>query len=122
MRITRRRVVQVTLAGAIVAAAVYVLRPKAIAVETALATRAPMRATVDAEGRTTVRDRFAVAAPVAGRLKRLAVREGDRVVSGQVVAWIAPLPLDAQTRRQAEARLVAAQALRHEAEDRKSVV
>lgn len=114
MRVTRRRMSLAALAAVALAAGGYALRPKPVEVETALATREPMRVTIDAEGRTSVRDRFTLAAPVAGRVRRLAVREGDRVVPGQVLAWIAPLPLDASAHEQAEARLVAAQAAARE--------
>ena len=118
MRITRRRVI---VSAAVVAAAagiVYLMRPKPIEVETAFASRGPMRATVDAEGRTSVRDRYAVAAPVTGRLRRIALHEGDAITAAQVVAWIAPMPLDAPSRQQGQARLLGAQAALREAEVR----
>jgi HlyD family secretion protein len=102
--------------GVIVLAVVaYMMRPSVLEVDTAVARRGPMRATVDEDGRTRVRDRFVITAPVAGRLRRLMLREGLVIQPGEVVAWIAPLPLDASARRQAEARLVSAGALASEA-------
>ena len=118
MRVTRRRVIVSGVLLAAVGGTVYVMRPKPVEVETALASRGPMRATVDAEGRTSVRDRFTVAAPVTGRLRRIALHEGDAITLGQVVAWIAPMPLDAPSRQQGEARLLGAQAALREAEVR----
>ena len=113
---TKRRIITWTILGAAGAAFVaYALRPDVIAVDTARAVRGPMRVTVDAEGRTRVRERYVVAAPVTGRVRRIALNEGDAVRAGQVIAWIAPLPLDALTREQATARLSAAEALRSEA-------
>lgn len=112
-----------TIAGVFLlvgAAAAYALRPDVIEVETALVDRAPMRVTIDEDGRTRVRNRFVIAAPVAGRLERLALREGDEVAAGQVVARIAPLPLDSSTNRIANARLRSAEALRSEADSRVS--
>jgi HlyD family secretion protein len=48
-----------------------VLRPAPIAVETARAERGLLQETVDAEGKTQVRDRFVVAADVDGRIDYL---------------------------------------------------
>jgi HlyD family secretion protein len=110
-----------TIAGALVlllGIVAYALRPEVIDVETGVATRGPMRVTVDEDGRTRVRSRFVIAAPVAGRLQRLTLREGDQVSQGQTVALIAPLPLDSATRQVASARLRSAEALRSEAASR----
>jgi HlyD family secretion protein len=113
---TKRRILTLSiLAVAAVAFAAYAFRPDVFAVDTALVARGPMRVTVDAEGKTQVRDRFVVAAPVSGRIRRITLDEGDELRAGQVVAWIAPLPLDALTREQALARVQAAEALRREA-------
>ena len=100
------------LVGAIVA---YALRPEVIAVEASTIDRGPMRVTVDEDGRTRVRDRFVITAPTSGRLERITLREGTPITAGQVVAYIAPLPLDVTTRRQAEARLNSSEALTMEA-------
>ena len=110
-----------TIAGALallLGVVAYALRPEVIDVETGVATREPMRVTVDEDGRTRVRNRFVIAAPVAGRLQRLTLREGDQVSKGQTVAWIAPVPLDSATRQVAVARLQSAEALRSEAASR----
>jgi len=112
-----------TIAGALVLLSVgvaYALRPEVVDVETGVATRGPLRVTVDEDGRTRVRNRFVIAAPVAGRLQRLTLREGDQVSQGQIVAWIAPLPLDSAARQVATARLRSAEALRSEAASRVS--
>lgn len=91
----------------VVTAVGYALRPQVIDVDTSSVVRGPMRVTIDEEGRTRVRSRFVIAAPVAGRLERIKLREGDRISSGQTVALIAPLPLDSSSRRIAIARLEA---------------
>ena len=100
---------------AVLGTATYLMRPRVVDVETGRARRGPLRVTVDEDGRTRVRDRFVITAPVTGRLQRLVVREGMTIRPGEVVAWIAPLPLDASARRQAEARLESARALAAEA-------
>ncbi len=83
------------IAGALVVAALVAvsmaLPASAIEVDTAAVARGAMRVTVDEEGRTRLRDRYIVAAPVAGRIERLAVKEGDRVTAGQEI-WRASSP------------------------------
>jgi HlyD family secretion protein len=52
-------------------------------------------------------------APIAGRLRRIALREGDAVQAGQALALIEPLPsplLDERSRGEQQARAAAAQA------------
>ena len=51
-------------------------------VDVAVVSRDAMTVTVDGEGKTRVRDRYVVAAPVAGRLRRILLRRGDAVKSG----------------------------------------
>ncbi|HEV2132344.1 MAG TPA: efflux RND transporter periplasmic adaptor subunit, partial [Longimicrobiaceae bacterium] len=94
------------------------LRPAPLPVEVGRVIRGPLEVTVDAEGRTRVRDRYRIAAPTSGRLERIAVREGEVVELGAVIARLAPVPLDPQTATQARARLAGAQALEQEASTR----
>ena len=117
-RVSKRAMSIVLIGVGLVAFGAYLMRPKVLDVETAAVRRAPLKETVDAEAKTRVHDRFVVAAPVTGHLKRLAVREGTPIARGQVVAWIAPVPLDETTRRQAEARVASAVALASEASSR----
>lgn len=89
------------------------LWPETVPVETAEATRGPLMVTVDEEGRTRVRDRFVVAAPVAGRILRIELEPGDTVRAGDSVAQLrpeAPALLDARSRAEAEAALASARA------------
>lgn len=83
----------------------YTLRPTPVPVELATAGRGPLRVTIDEEGRTRVRDRYVVVAPVAGRVARIAVDEGAAVSRGTVVAQVSAAPLDPRTREEAAARL-----------------
>lgn len=92
--------------------------PRPVSVDVTEATRGPMRVTADGLGQTRVRDRFVVAAPVSGHLQRIALRVGDPITAGQIVATVdpaAPIPLDARTRAEVGARLAAARALAAEA-------
>ncbi|WP_041661392.1 efflux RND transporter periplasmic adaptor subunit [Acaryochloris marina] len=79
-------------------------RPTPIAVDLGQVQRGPLQVTVDAEGKTRVRNRFTIAAPVAGRLARIDLDPGDPVQSGAVVARIDPLPLTTKV-KEAQARL-----------------
>ncbi len=76
------------------------LRPTPTKVDVTAVSREAMTVTVDGEGKTRVRDRYVVAAPVAGRLRRIALHRGDTVKSGQLIAQIDPLPLSPLDPRQ----------------------
>ncbi len=101
-----RWIVGLSLVG-FVAAIAWWLRPEPLALDLAVAVRGPLRQSLHAEGKTRVRDRYVVAAPVTGRLDRTHVRVGDSVVAGAVLASLAPTPLDLRSRRQAEAQVAA---------------
>jgi HlyD family secretion protein len=105
------------LAGLVLAALVaWALWPVPLVVETAAVARGPLQVTVEEDGVMRVRERYAVSAPVGGRLLRVALEEGDGVMPGQVVARIAAAPLDARTTEQARARVDAAGAAVRQAE------
>ena len=92
----------------------WALRPQAVAVETAEAVRGAFEQTVSDDGKTRVRERYVVSAPLAGRLERIALRAGDAVEKGQVLALLtptAPAFLDARTSRELQGRIGAVQAL-----------
>lgn len=84
------------------------LRPQPIPVETGRVTEGTLRTTIDEEGRTRIRQRFTVFAPVAGQLRRIPFKAGHPVHAGEtVVAVLDPLPsslLDPRSRSLAEAR------------------
>ena len=109
MKLARRGVLWGTAGLAAVALFAYSLRPRPIPVETATAARGLLRVTIDEEGRTRVRDRYIVAAPVAGRVARIALEEGAPVTRGLVVARLSAAPLDPRAREQAQARRRAAE-------------
>ncbi len=86
--------------------------PKPVLVEIAKVQVGQLQSTVTEEGKTRVKQRFLVTAPLAGRLRRITLDPGDAVSAGDtVVAVIEPLPpalLDARSRSLAEARRDAA--------------
>jgi HlyD family secretion protein len=91
----------------------YALWPAGVPVEVGRAERGPLRVTVDEDGKTRIRDRYVVSAPLTGRLVRIALRPGDEVKAGQtVLATVEPRDpelLDASARAAAEARVKAAE-------------
>lgn len=118
-----RRWVKRVLLGAggtaIAGALVYGWLPKPVVVDSATAHYAPLEVTVDADGRTRVRDRFVVSAPLGGTLARIELDPGDTVVANAVVARLQPpdpAMLDDRTRVAAEARLTAALAHQRQAD------
>ncbi len=107
------RIVKITLVGLLVAAAiVWGYWPRPILVDVAAVRVAPLEVSVEEEGRTRVKDRFVISAPVSGHAQRLELRVGDAVSRTQPVARLEPLRsevLDPRRRAQAEARVAAAQ-------------
>ena len=121
--LTDRRIwLSVVIIGGLASVALW---PRTIAVDVARVARGPLVVTIDEEGRTRVRDRFVVAAPVTGRLLRIELDPGDRVERGAIVARLQPEPpalLDARTQAEAVAAVDSAQAaLEHaRAEERRA--
>lgn len=93
-------------------------RPRPVLVETAQVVRGRFEAVVEEDGRTRVRDRYVVSAPVAGRVLRLVARAGDAVAHGDLLAEILAAPsalLSPRARREAEERVGAAEAMLQQA-------
>jgi len=111
-----RRALAVVAGLALLALLGVLFRPRPVEVDVAAVVRAPLRVTVDEEGKTRIEPRYVVAAPVTGRLEAVTLREGDPVALGQVVARIFPSPLDPRVHDQAEAALRAARASKQEAD------
>ena len=105
-----RRGIVALLALIIVAGIAWVLRPKSLAVETAVAAPRAMRVTVDADALTRVNAHFTVTAPLSGLVQRLSLHEGDLVRAGSVVAVMSTAPTHPEERVAAAARLDAARA------------
>lgn len=116
MTIKRMSIALAALAAA--ALLVYAALPSPIEVDLAPVVEGPMQVSVDDQGETRVIDRYTLSAPVAGRLMRIALREGEAVGEGQLLARIAPLPLSTREYDEGSARVAAAEALQREAEER----
>src|SRR3990167_1213737 len=68
----------VLLLGALLA---WAFAPRPQEVEVAAVVQGRFEAGIDEDARTRLRDRYAVSAPLAGRLERMALREGDAVLA-----------------------------------------
>jgi HlyD family secretion protein len=111
---TRKLWISAGLGGAaLIAGFVWAFRPQPVPVETAEVRQGLFEQTVDEDGKTRVRERYVVSAPVAGRLARVRVKAGDAVRAGAAVAELspaAPAMIDARTARELSERIGAAAA------------
>jgi HlyD family secretion protein len=91
----------------------WALAPRPVAVEAAAAAAGRFERSIDEDGKTRVTDRYVLAAPLAGRVARSTLHEGDEVKAGDVVARITPVLsplLDERSRSELGARAQAAEA------------
>lgn len=95
------------------------LWPKPVLIETGVVARGPLTVRVSEEGKTRVRNRYVVAAPIAGKMRRVPLKAGDEVVAGEtLLTTIEPIAaplLDPRARIQAEAAVSMQEASRKQA-------
>jgi len=119
--VTRARLVRYGLMTAIVASLLLVaMRPSPRRVDTATLVKGTVVSTIEAEGRTRVRDRYVIAAPIAAQARRLELQPGDAVARGDVVAMLDPLSpaaLDPRSLSEAQSRAAAAESRRQAASE-----
>ena len=99
-------------AALLVALIIAGLWPKPTPVESARAILGPLRTAITEEGKTRIKNRYLVSAPVNGHLRRISLKAGDAVEAGRtIVAIIDPVSsamLDARGHASATARRDAA--------------
>jgi len=82
--------------------------PRPVPVETARVARGRLRVTVNEEGKTRIKQRYVVSAPVTGHLRRISFKAGADVEAGTtmlaVIDPLAPALLDARHHALAEAQ------------------
>lgn len=103
----------------LVALVAWGLWPKPVIIETGVVARGPLTVRVSEEGKTRVRNRYIVAAPVAGKMRRVPLKPGDEVKAGETLLTaiepaVTPL-LDPRARAQAEALVSMREASRKQA-------
>lgn len=112
----------IILSLGIIVALIYFTQqaPKQV-VASAKVVRAPITQILSVEGKTHIKQRYQLTAPVVGELSRVNLDVGDYVTRGQVVAEIRPTTpalLDVRSHRQAQASIAAAQARLESAKQR----
>jgi HlyD family secretion protein len=114
MRVIVRRLLLLLFLAALAGAIAYGLWPQPVEADLAKVVRGSIRETVDQDGKTRIRERYVVSAPLAGRLSRIELDSGDQVDAGDtILASIEPRDpdlLDARARKEAEAAVKAAEA------------
>src|SRR5258708_991077 len=109
-----RKLIPYLIGLVIVAAIVYALWPKPIPVDMQSVARGPLEVTVDEEGKTRIKERYVVSAPLTGRLRRITMHAGDPVEAGKTLLAVIepsdPALLDARAGAEAMARVNAAEA------------
>lgn len=97
------------------------LWPQPVVVEVGWVERGPLTVRVAEEGRTRIRNRYVVSAPVTGTMRRVALKPGDPVEAGVTVLTViepAAVPLvDPRARAQAEAAVAGREAARRQLEE-----
>ncbi len=114
---TRRRLAFWLPMGLTTAAVIgWLLWPRAVPVDFAVATIRPLEVSVGDDGEARVKDVYVVSAPVAGLMRRITLKAGDEVVANETVtARLEPSDpafLDERSEAAGRAAVVAAEAAR----------
>jgi HlyD family secretion protein len=109
-----RRLILLAILLAVGAGLTWAFWPRPIAVETAAIAARDISVMVEEEGKSRIREVFAVSAPIAGQVLRIDLHPGDKVVKDETVVVslrpAAPGLLDARLKRVAEAAAASARA------------
>jgi HlyD family secretion protein len=110
------------VAAAIVVGLGYAFVPEPVDADLITVQRGDVIVTVDEDGKTRIREKYIVSAPLNGRILRISLEPGDPVVAGKTLLTMIeprdPELLDARTVAQTEAQVKAAEAIWRQAEPR----
>jgi HlyD family secretion protein len=110
-----RKIIYILVFIALMAALlVWAFSPRAVPVEMAKASEGHFELSVEEYGKTRVRERYTVSAPLAASVARISLREGDSIQAGAVLASLTPVlspMLDARTLQEQTARVETADAM-----------
>lgn len=109
----KQKLIWVAVGLAVLALLIWALLPNPREVETALVTQGRFERAVQEDGKTRLRDRYQVSAPLSGHLARMTLKQGDDVAQNAPVAklWPSTSPLlDARSRAEQLAANAALQA------------
>jgi len=104
--------VTVAVVAALVIGLAWAFAPRPVEVELAPVVQGRFETTIDEDAKTRLAERYRVSAPLAGRLARITLKEGDAVDVDTALAQLTPvLPamLDERTLREVRARVASAQ-------------
>lgn len=89
-KLSRAHWVWIGAGGALTLFFIWMLWPRAQAIDIAVINRGEVIREITDEGRTRIHDVFVIATPVGGELQRIELEPGDEVARGQVVAGLSP--------------------------------
>lgn len=115
---TSKRILLILLGALLIGVLVWSFRPQPVLVELAEVSEGKFEQTIEEDGKTRVRERYVVSAPLAGKMQRITLKAGDSVKEGDTVAVIAPSApglLDARTERELGERVGSAEATQQRA-------
>lgn len=101
----------VAVVALLISALAWAFAPRPQEVEVAGVIEGPFEQYIEEDGRTQVRERYTVSAPLAARLQRISLHVGDPVAKGDVVAWLLPVTpslQDSRMTRENQAKVAAA--------------
>jgi HlyD family secretion protein len=108
-----RRASLVVVAALVVGAIAYGFWPRPVDVDLGAVSKGPMRVTVDEEGKTRIRERYVVSAPLGGTLLRVQLKAGHPVTADNtILAMLEPSDpafLNVREKAEAEARVKGAE-------------
>ena len=113
MKIPRKLLSWVVAALALALLTWAALREPVQMVSVATVARGALEQSFLEEGKTRLKQRYVVTAPLAGQVRRITLQPGDTVHTGQVLAQIEPVSaslLDARARSQAQAEVAGSEA------------
>lgn len=118
--LVRKIILWLVIAG-VASLVVMALQERPVEVEAGTVARGPLTVYVSEEGKTRVRNRYIVAAPVGGSMQRVTLKPGDAVKAGETILTriepgISPL-LDVRAKTEAQARVNGATAGRSRAQE-----
>lgn len=108
-----RRLISILAAAALAGLVIWAFLPQPVPVEVATIAPRTIEVAVEEEGIARIREVFTISATTGGKLQRIGLHAGDRVVAGETVVAVigpaAPALLDARARAVAQATVSAAQ-------------
>jgi HlyD family secretion protein len=112
MKFSIRKLLLILFGLGIVGFLVYAFLPKPVAVDMAAVQRGALLVTIDEDGKTRIKDKYIISAPLGGNLLRIDLDPGDLVVPGKTLATIEPTDpslLDPRERGKIKAEIELAQ-------------